>query len=768
MVLALSIAMVPASPICTWRSLMAQWVNCSVSFGQDAAAAEVFLSTCKRYESALAFARSVGYTPRPFTSATATLISVGALATQVGTYGGTVRKGQRIVGANNLSYEVIEDQAIAAGVSTMRVNVVEGLSYSEEFAPLNVRNRVITVSQPKVSADSWSIFVGDINDPNNEWTEVDSVLLETSPTQAYDVTFDASGRLQVRFGDNAAGAIPAQTVTVKYRTCNGAAGNGPARSIRGTLKVDLASPGSGLVGVECENFEAQPQTVGGTQFQSGEAAGTTNGGPSLSFTLAHAPVVAGQVLITVATSGGNVTLKDDNNGAFSVLSNTTGRTLVSSQIIYSSGTCTLTFSGNITTGGTISADYSFFAAVDETQVVIVGAATGGDDRESLDELRINVATFVRTQDRLITTEDYRKGLTRVAGVERSFADVWASSYNGNVVRLYVWSKEIATLTARSSSGVSVTVPYTRYSRASDAVVLAVQDFLKPRTLLTVHHVIYRPNIAWVDLFLGTIVYDKRMPVATVRENIATAVAAVFESFDGFTVLLSEIYNAVRDVRGVLQFNIERLTLGYRDQSSVPEAQGTTDGTASVSGTLTTLPISPGSVLITIDQSVSSSIVISDDSQGGFVVSEGSATLLSGTIDYLTGAWTVTFTGSLISSQSVSAVYRDVKFDYRRVQNVAWSDPSAPDLWPPPTSDFGTPYSDGNPTDWPGPGPTFTNSPHKYAAIKDINLTPISSTANFYDETYLYNNEIFYDSVAVEAESVRAINARKVEFDLTPR
>lgn len=737
-----------------------------ISFGQDAAAAEVFLSTCSRYESALAFAKSVGYIPRPYTSATATLISVGDLPTPVSTYGGIVRKGQRIVGANNLAYEVTEDTAIAAGANTLRVIVLEGVSYEEEFAPLNTRNRVITVAQSKVADNSWAVFVGDTSDPNNEWEQVDSVLLETEPSNTYDVAFDAAGRLQVRFGDNAAGAIPAQDATIRYRTCNGADGNGPARSIRGTVKVELNSPGVGLVGVECENYEAQPQTVGGTQFQSGEQVGLTNGSPTVSFVLAHSPVVPGQVLVTIATSSGNVTLRDDNNGQFSVISNTTGRSLVSSTIVYSSGSCALTFDGGLATNGPVNADYSFFVQADATQVVIVGAATGGDDRESLDELRVNVANFVRTQDRLITAEDYRKGLTRVAGVELSFADVWASSYNGNVVRLYVWAKESATVTARASTGVTVTVPYTRYARAADATVLAVQDFIKPRTLLTVHHVVYRPDIAWVNLYLGTISYDRRMPQATVREDIAKAIAKVFESFDGFSVLLAEIYNAVRDVRGVLQFNVERMTMGFKDHSSVPEAQTSTSGGASVSGTLTTLPLSPESVIITIRQSADLAIVLTDDGAGSFVVSEGSATLVSSSIDYITGAWTATFSAALVSGQEVSAVYNDVQFDYRRVQNSAYNDPVATDFWPPPTGDFGTPFEDGKPLVWSGAG--YPNETRQYAPLADINLTPITGSAHFYDETYLYNDEIFYDSVAVEADNVRAINVRRVEFDLNPR
>lgn len=737
-----------------------------VSYGQDAAATEVFLSTCQRYESALAFAKSVGYTPRPFTAATATMISSGEPPAAVISYGGTIRKGQTITGNNGLKYEVVSDVVVPAGMSVLRVNVVEGQSYRETFSPINTKNRIVTVSSAQVADGSWTIYVGDTSDPDNAWTQVDSIFLETNPTHTYDVSFDAVGRLQVRFGDNAAGGIPDQTITVDYRVCNGLAGNTPAKGIKGTLQVELASPGVGTQSVEFENFEAQAQTVGGTQFQSGEQLGLTNGGPSLTFLLAHAPVVPGQVLVTIATSSGSVVLRDDNNGSFSVLSNTTGRTLNSSQIIYSSGSCALTFDGSITAGGSISADYSFFVAADPTQVVIVGAASGGDDRESLDELRVNVATFVRTQDRLITAEDYRKGLTRVAAVELAFADVWASSFNGNVVRLYIWSRENATLTAKTTAGTSISVPYTRYARAGDSTVLAVQDFLKPRTLLTVHHVVYRPEIAWVDLYLSTILYDKRMPIDTVRQGVASAIAAVFESFDGFSVLISEIYNAVRDVKGVLQFTLDRLTMGYRDQSSTPESQGSTSGTSSVSGTLTTVPISPGSVVITIQQSADVAITLTDDAAGGFVVSAGGVTLLTGAINYLTGAWSATFTASLVSNQVVSAVYNDVQFDYRRVQNSAWNDPSSPDMWPPPVLDFGTPYTDGNPLVWGGPGDP--GGVHQYAPLKDLNLTPVSSSAHFYDETFLYNDEIFYDSVAVDSAFVRAINVRKVTFDLAAR
>ncbi len=50
-------------------------------------------------------------------------------------------------------------------------------------------------------------------------------------------------------------------------------------------------------------------------------------------------------------------------------------------------------------------------------------------------------------------------------------------------------------------------------------------------------------------------------------------------------------------------------------------------------------------------------------------------------------------------------------------------------------------------------------------MQDILVESSSANAHFYDETYLYNDEIYYDSVESPTSTIRAINLRRLVFDL---
>ncbi len=741
---------------------MLSFVGDTVSFGQDAAISEVFLSTCRRYESALDFAASVGYTPRPFSASTAVLRSQD-IPTSLVTYGGTIAKKSFLRGDNGYQYEILEDVVIPPGQSVVRLTVVEGNTFTETFTLTNVKGQTIIVANPRVADGSWVVFVGDPDVPSNQWSQVDNVLLETTPSNTFDVAFDATGRLTIRFGDGTAGQIPVGVATVTYRSCNGLAGNSPANSIKGVLRAQLTSPGTGIIAVPFVNYDVQSAIAGTTQFQSGEPIGTTTASTTFSAALAHTPLVSGQAQITFIFpgAGGLIVLQDDGNGALSVVSNTTGHSspVSSSQIVYSTGQIALTFSFTLPAGAGVTADYQFFSASDPTQVSIIGAATGGNDRESLNELRNNIPAFVRSQDRLITQDDYTKGLLRLSGCSLAFVDNWPAGYSGNVVRLYVWSQEGAFLSGIALDGSSVSVPYTRYAQASTTLVTSVQAFLKSRTTLTVHHVIYRPVILWVDLYLGQVTFDKRYAQADVRLNILTALVTVAEQSTGFALRLADIVEAVRAVPGVLYFNIPRIVTGLVDTSSTPEVQGATgSSTPTVAGVLEHPTIEPGSVTVTVTQG-STNIVCEDNGAGGFNVIAGGVSIISSAINYITGDWTITFDATLIDNSPYYATYRDTNEDFRGAQYVTVGDSENPDRWPPPG--IGSPpFTDGKPL-------ATTGSTNRYAPLIDIVVSQTLSNVFLYDDTWLFNNTITYGTIASSNADIRCINLRRAVFDLLP-
>jgi hypothetical protein len=191
-----------------------------VSYSLDAAAGEVFLSTMRRYESALRFARSVGYTPRSASAAEVVVRSV-ALPDSIVTNGGTVAAGTTIRGTGAVIYELLAEVTIAIGATFADLTLKEGASWVDVFDPSSLPNQRVTTENGIVEDASWSVYVGDAAQLSNLWTQVASVDFETTATETYEVSFDNDGRLVVRFGDGASGKIPDDLITVNYRTTQG-------------------------------------------------------------------------------------------------------------------------------------------------------------------------------------------------------------------------------------------------------------------------------------------------------------------------------------------------------------------------------------------------------------------------------------------------------------------------------------------------------------------------------------------------------------------
>jgi uncharacterized phage protein gp47/JayE len=421
------------------------YVGDLLSYGQDITAQEVFLATARRLESALRFARSVGFVPRSATSATVVVVS-GTLPANVVTFGAVVRAGSFISGANGLRYSLNEDQTIVPGSSTASFTLREGQQYTETFEPSKLANQTFQVSRGVVEEDSWDVFVGDAGNPLNEWAQVDNVLFETDETQTYEVFFDGQGRLSVTFGNGIAGQIPPSTVTIVYRTTSGLAGNAGINTIRGTMQAEVV----------------------GTQT-------------------------------TAALSVSNA----------------------------------------------------------------AQAATGGQDREGVAELRVSIPAFLRTLDKVTTITDYEQLVSTQAGVVLTFADVPISSLNGNVVRVHVWDTEQFTFVSTSpGQGTTTAANYQRYVQVPISRVSTVQQFLRTRTMATAHNVVIRPDMAQVDLDLGQIKFDTLNKNEDVHEGIVLAIIKLFEDSSGFLIRMSDIYAAVNDVPGVIGFTIFQVTFEH--------------------------------------------------------------------------------------------------------------------------------------------------------------------------------------------------------------
>lgn len=747
----------------------------NLSYGLDVVAAELFLATCRRYESALRIAKSVGYSARSAAPAEVTAKSLGFPDTLI-LNGGTIPKGSVLKGANGLSYELLEDYVIASGETVARVTLIEGSSFEEQFAPTSQKGQEVFASNGIVATGSWMLFIGDPDIGSNEWTEVDIVSYEIGSTKTYETYLDGLGRIHAKFGDGSSGKIPDDTITLRYRTTGGAGGNAPVGSIRGSLKVNLASPATGTVSVEFENRDTDLSVSEGTAFNPGESLGSTVASTTQTGTLANTPIVAGSVIITVALPGGagTIVVQDNGAGVFTVVSNTSAFTLVTSAITYSTGGFSLQFSGTLPSAGPMTGVYYHIESGDAFSVGIIGAASGGADRETLVELKRNIPAYIRTQDKIITRQDYDDVLRRLAGIALVFTTRWISALSSNAVKVHVWASEITGFQSEDSNGTSLGAlsTYTRYATVQRDKVNEVQAYLSSRTILTVQSIIFRPEMLWADIYLGDVIYDKRIDATVVRDAITAAVIKVFQDSNGFVVYTSELTNAVRDAIGVESFMIERIATGIQDTSL--ELQGVTPSGATVTGTLLHPIPTPKTVEITVEQTSSSKFICRDNGAGQFILVSGTATIVSSSINYLTGAWSIQFGASLIPNQQVLASYANVDKDYRH-QQVATIDGSAEfDLWPPPSAPTSVPatppYKDGVPVTVIRAGvaattPYQTGDVATYQKLKDITVDAVVSTSHFYDETYQYNNEIYYDSTDDLTTDVRAINLRRLVFNL---
>ena len=67
-----------------------------------------------------------------------------------------------------------------------------------------------------------------------------------------------------------------------------------------------------------------------------------------------------------------------------------------------------------------------------TAVTNASVPQGGDDKESIDELKVNIPAWIRTNDRYVTEDDYAAGAETVAGVASAKAVRGDSNYQMNV------------------------------------------------------------------------------------------------------------------------------------------------------------------------------------------------------------------------------------------------------------------------------------------------------------------------------------------------
>jgi hypothetical protein len=326
------------------------------------------------------------------------------------------------------------------------------------------------------------------------------------------------------------------------------------------------------------------------------------------------------------------------------------------------------------------------------------------------------------------------------------------------------------------------VDYTRYAQLNEYLPNSVQQFLKTRTPVTVHNVVARPTAAKVDLYLSPVRYDKRIDPAALHTQIVAALVTVFEQSSGFVVRLSDLFRAVEDLPGVLSFNIDRILLSRMSRvyptGTITFASNPADATTvtvddgielrvfefdnndSTTGSNVRVAIA-GTASETLNNLINAingntNIVASRDPTPGTVVSN---------LEHQYGGTrfnipiTTTATGVVIPTGMVGGTDTESERneDYRRDMFPTadqWPEGADPrPVLPLTHPDYAT---DNGPGDGVAP----------YRPLQDVTIPDAVRSRNYFDSTYLFNNEIYYDSTEDENGSIQALNLRSVHFEMT--
>lgn len=228
-----------------------------LSYYTDRALNESFLATATQRSSVLDIARMLGYEPQGPEPATVTLSFDTDNASSDVTIPAGTQVATDVTGSDrNVVFET--DAAVTAttgGASTVTVTATEGVTVEDEIIGTATTQAFQRYDLAQSPVDGDSIII-EVNEGGGyqQWVYFNRLLDADDNTPAYTYTRDAVGNVQIRFGDDVDGRIPAQGSPIRatYRVGGGAYGNVPAKTITnlldavaGVISVQNLDPASG-------------------------------------------------------------------------------------------------------------------------------------------------------------------------------------------------------------------------------------------------------------------------------------------------------------------------------------------------------------------------------------------------------------------------------------------------------------------------------------------------------------------------------------------
>jgi predicted phage baseplate assembly protein len=189
------------------------------------------------------------------------------------------------------------------------------------------------------------------------------------------------------------------------------------------------------------------------------------------------------------------------------------------------------------------------------------AATGGQDPQSVDDIRTNAPRAVLTLGRAVSITDYQNFASSFAGIAKAYA-LWIPMGPGRGVFITV-----------AGAGGAVLSPGDPTLASLIAALHAYGNPLIPITAVSFIRTLFR--------FSATLAYDPTYDAPTVEAAVRTALSDAFgfaaRTF-GQSVGIDEITAAIQGVRGIVAANVTGLKRGT---STVGVAAGNTAANANV-------------------------------------------------------------------------------------------------------------------------------------------------------------------------------------------
>lgn len=195
---------------------------------------EMFLDSAQLRDSIVSHAKELGYVPRSFRSAVATVSFTVTPASPLG--GIIVPKGTSFtskVGSNTFSFTVNETVSIVAntdGKFYANLEIYEGIFTSDSFSinSANTTQRFV-LSNPTIDTRSLTVTVVENNGANiKSYSKASSFLGLTSNSEVYFLQAAENNQYEILFGDGIVSKRPTNgsTIIAEYRVCNGQLPNG--------------------------------------------------------------------------------------------------------------------------------------------------------------------------------------------------------------------------------------------------------------------------------------------------------------------------------------------------------------------------------------------------------------------------------------------------------------------------------------------------------------------------------------------------------------